>query len=62
MASTVITGLYAEQYPEKVRFLEQDKHQNRGVCASRYLGINHLSGEYIAISDTDEVWLAHKLK
>lgn len=57
MASTVIAGRYAKQYPEKVRFLEHDKHQNRGVCASRYLGINRLSGEYITISDTDDVWL-----
>ncbi|MCI0693011.1 glycosyltransferase family 2 protein [candidate division KSB1 bacterium] len=60
--STVIARRYAKNYPEKVRYLEHDGHQNRGASASRNLGICHGRGEYIAFLDADDVWLPHKLE
>jgi glycosyltransferase involved in cell wall biosynthesis len=60
--STQIALSYAEQYSEKVRYLEHPGHQNRGMSASRNLGIEHAKGEYIALMDSDDVWLAHKLE
>jgi len=53
---------YAEQYPEKVRYLEHASHQNRGMSASRNLGIREAKGEYIGFLDADDVWLPNKLE
>ncbi len=61
-ASTAIARRCAEQYPERVRYLEHNEHQNRGACASRNLGVRNAKGEYVALLDADDVWLTHKLE
>ena len=61
-ASTAVARRYAEQYPERVCYLEHPGRQNRGASASRNLGIRHAEGEYIALLDVDDVWLPHKLE
>jgi glycosyltransferase involved in cell wall biosynthesis len=60
--STAIAKQYAEQYPAKIRYLEHPGHQNRGMSASRNLGIRSGMGEYIAFLDADDIWLPHKLE
>jgi glycosyltransferase involved in cell wall biosynthesis len=61
-ASTRIALDYAEQHPEKVRYVEHADHQNRGMSASRHLGIRHATGEYVAFLDADDVWFPQKLE
>jgi glycosyltransferase involved in cell wall biosynthesis len=61
-ASTVIARGYAQQNPEKVRYLEHLGHQNQGVSASRNLAVGHAKGKYITTLDADDVWLPQKLQ
>ncbi|MEK6288853.1 MAG: glycosyltransferase [Acidobacteriota bacterium] len=61
-AGTDIARHYAEQHRGKVRYFEHKGHQNRGMSASRNLGISNAKGEYIALLDADDVWLPNKLE
>jgi len=60
--STEIAQRYAEKYPEKIRYLEHDGHQNRGMSASRNLGISRAQGTYIGFLDCDDLWMPKKLE
>lgn len=60
-ASTAIARDYAQKYPDKIRYLEHEAHQNRGKSTSRNLGINNAQGTYIAFLDADDVYLPEKL-
>lgn len=59
--STAIARSYAERYPGKVRYLEHPEHQNRGMSASRSLGIKHSRGDVLAFLDADDIWEPNKL-
>jgi glycosyltransferase involved in cell wall biosynthesis len=60
--STRLARDFAERYAGRVRYLEHPGHRNRGMSASRNLGIANASGEYLALLDADDVWLPAKLE
>ncbi|MGQ3685783.1 MAG: glycosyltransferase family 2 protein [Candidatus Loosdrechtia sp.] len=60
--STLIARKYARKYPKKIFYLEHEGHQNKGMSASRNLGISHAKGEYIGFLDADDIWLPEKLE
>ncbi|MEN8131394.1 MAG: glycosyltransferase [Pseudomonadota bacterium] len=60
-ASSDIAQRFSQQNPGKIHYLEHEGHCNRGVCASRNLGISKAAGQFIAILDADDVWQPNKL-
>jgi glycosyltransferase involved in cell wall biosynthesis len=60
--SSEIAKGYAERYPGKIFYFDHEDHQNKGVCATRNLGISKANGEFIALLDGDDFWLPEKLE
>jgi len=61
-ASTSIARKYADAHPDKIIYLEHSGHANKGVGATRNLGIAHAAAPYIAFLDHDDTWLPEKLE
>jgi glycosyltransferase involved in cell wall biosynthesis len=58
--STLARG-YAARDP-RVTYLDHPDHQNRGMSASRNLGISAARGTFIAFIDADDAWSPAKLR
>ena len=59
--STEIARGYEAAHPGKVCYLEHAGHANRGISATRNLGLSEATGEFLAMLDADDVWLPNKL-
>jgi glycosyltransferase involved in cell wall biosynthesis len=60
--SPAIARRYAAEHPDRIRVLAHPGRENRGMSASRNLGIAHGRGEFVALLDADDVYLAEKLE
>lgn len=60
--STAIARRYADLHPERIRVLAHPGRRNRGMSASRNLGLSQSSGVYVAFLDADDVYLPEKLE
>src|ERR1700730_7425044 len=60
--STAVAQRFARDFPDRIRFLEHLGRENRGLAASRNLGVTHAKAPLIAPLDSDDVWLPQKLE
>jgi glycosyltransferase involved in cell wall biosynthesis len=55
--STELARRHAAAEPGRIRYLEHSGHENRGMSASRNLGVRNATGPYLAFLDGDDTWL-----
>lgn len=60
--STEIAIRYSRKYFGKIKYLDHTGHNNKGLSASRNLGISSAVGEFIAFLDADDAWMPEKLQ
>jgi glycosyltransferase involved in cell wall biosynthesis len=61
-ASPETARLYASARPDRIRYLVHEGRENRGMSASRNLGIRYARGRYLTFLDADDVLLPHALE
>jgi len=60
--ATKIAKDYSDRYPGKIIYTEHPGHANKGVTASRNLGITKANSQLVAFLDSDDCWLPDKLR
>jgi glycosyltransferase involved in cell wall biosynthesis len=60
--SSAIARRFAQLQPARIRLVEHEGHANRGMSASRNLGLRQARGAYIALLDADDIYLPEKLE
>jgi glycosyltransferase involved in cell wall biosynthesis len=59
-SSSIAKG-FAHQDPARIRYLDHPGHVNRGMSATRNVGITAARGEFVSFIDADDVWEPTKL-
>lgn len=59
--SSAMAQAYAARDPLHIRYLQHADHANRGMSATRNLGLLHARGEFVAFIDADDRWKPAKL-
>jgi glycosyltransferase involved in cell wall biosynthesis len=60
--SSELARSYSLQWPKRIRYLQHPGHENRGMSASRNLGVRESKGELLAFLDGDDVFLPSRLE
>ena len=60
--SSEVAQAYAARYGPKVRCLQHPGNTNRGMSATRNLGLSEARGEFVAFIDADDRWRPSKLQ
>ena len=61
-SSAAIAQSYCEKDPQRIRYLTHEGGINRGMSASRNLGLRESRGPIIALLDADDTWVPEKLE
>ncbi len=61
-ASGGIAAEYAQRWPDRIRLLRHPGGENRGMSASRNLGLDAARGRYVAFLDADDAYLPDRLR
>lgn len=59
--SAAIAERCAADHPGRVTYIDHEGHANRGPSATRNLGLGVAAGRYVAVLDSDDVWVPEKL-